>query len=668
MSRTELAGKVHLIFKTHLDVGFTDLAKNVVDRYLNVFLPAAMETAERVRQSEGEDRFIWTTGSWLIFEYLERSDAAGRARMERAIEAGDIVWHGLPFTMHCELMEPSLFRFGLTYSQILDERFGRTTIAAKMTDVPGHTRSIVPMLAEAGIEFLHIGVNEGATVPDVPPVFLWRDRSGAELVVMYQHSYGASTGVPGLSDSIAFAHTDDNRGPQDAAQVREVYVGLRAQYPKAKVAASTLNEFAIALREARSSLPVITGEIGDTWIHGTGSDPRKVARYRELSRIRAGWLATDPAALENPAVVELSRRLIMVPEHTWGLDEKTHLADHEHYTQSSFQGVRMEPAFVKMSESWEEQRAYVDQAVSALGTSPLRAEAEARLRDIEPARVDLREFDRVDLQNLTIESNHLYVKFDPSSGAIIVLTDAEGSMKIADPDHPIGRFSWQHFSHEDFERYLQQYVTPDLEWAALDVGRRGLKRSGAESVQVPVKLVDAWHRADGSGHRLVLEMTAEPRDGDLYGGPPLVTIGVTVPADVPEIRYDVQWFDKPESRLPQAGWFSFIPVCEPGSRWQLRKLGTMVTADNVVSNGSRTMHAVQDDVECVTGIRTLRFTTLDAPLVAVGGFSLLNFANSLPRADGGIHFNLYNNVWSTNFPTWYGGDARFRFALRLLGD
>jgi hypothetical protein len=27
-----------------------------------------------------------------------------------------------------------------------------------------------------------------------------------------------------------------------------------------------------------------------------------------------------------------------------------------------------------------------------------------------------------------------------------------------------------------------------------------------------------------------------------------------------------------------------------------------------------------------------------------------------------MHFNLYNNVWGTNFPMWYEDDARFRFS------
>ena len=108
--------KIHLVFKTHLDVGFTDYAHKVVENYFTRFIPKALDTAEELRRSGGPERFVWTTGSWLIYEYLEQAGQAERTRLERAIVAGDITWHGLPFTLHSELLDPELFRFGLSLS------------------------------------------------------------------------------------------------------------------------------------------------------------------------------------------------------------------------------------------------------------------------------------------------------------------------------------------------------------------------------------------------------------------------------------------------------------------------------------------------------------------------------------------------------------------------
>ena len=48
-----MASSVHVVFKTHLDVGFTDLAKRVVQRYHEVHIPRAVALARQLRESVG---------------------------------------------------------------------------------------------------------------------------------------------------------------------------------------------------------------------------------------------------------------------------------------------------------------------------------------------------------------------------------------------------------------------------------------------------------------------------------------------------------------------------------------------------------------------------------------------------------------------------------------
>ena len=178
--------EVALIFKTHLDLGFTDYAAKVAENYFSGHISQALKVARQLREQNRSERFVWTAGSWLIYQYLEKVAPKERAIMEEGIPAGDIGWHGLPFTTHSELMDSALFEFGLSLSQELDLPYGPKTIAAKMTDVPGHTRGIVPLLALADIEFLHIGVNPASTSSEVPPVFVWRDElSAGEVTVKF---------------------------------------------------------------------------------------------------------------------------------------------------------------------------------------------------------------------------------------------------------------------------------------------------------------------------------------------------------------------------------------------------------------------------------------------------------------------------------------------------
>ena len=81
----------------------------------------------------------------------------------------------LPFSWQTEMISPSMIEGSLALAQSLDKRFGKFSTGAKMTDVPGHTRGIIPPLAKHGVTFLEIGVNGGSTPAQVPPLFLWRD-------------------------------------------------------------------------------------------------------------------------------------------------------------------------------------------------------------------------------------------------------------------------------------------------------------------------------------------------------------------------------------------------------------------------------------------------------------------------------------------------------------
>ena len=84
-----------------------------------------------------------------------------------------------------------------------------------------------------------------------------------------------------------------------------------------------------------------------------------------------------------------------------------------------------------------------------------------------------------------------------------------------------------------------------------------------------------------------------------------------------------------------------------------------------MENGNRHLHAVGRGVTCADGDALLRIETLDAPLVAPGTPSLLDFNNNQPDLTQGVHFNLHNNLWGTNFPMWFEDDCRFRFKVAL---
>ena len=167
-STPENVDKVYVVFKTHLDVGFTDLSSVVTERYINEFIPKAIDLSEKLESEHASERYVWTTGAWLVREYLKQASPEAKARFDRAVERGDIVWNAVPYTVESEVMNRDLFETCLLVSRDLDKKYGKKTIAAKMTDVPGHTRSIISPMSRAGIAMLHVGVNPASPVPSVP--------------------------------------------------------------------------------------------------------------------------------------------------------------------------------------------------------------------------------------------------------------------------------------------------------------------------------------------------------------------------------------------------------------------------------------------------------------------------------------------------------------------
>jgi hypothetical protein len=658
---------IHLVFKTHLDIGFTDLARNVVRRYFTDFIPRAIAAADELQNAGDNVRFRWTTGSWLIYEYLERASPSERKRMEQAIAAGDIVWHGLPFTTHSELMDADLFAFGLSLSQRLDQRFGRRTIAAKMTDVPGHTRAIVPILAAAGIQFLHIGVNAASTPPEVPPVFVWRDPSGAEVMVMYQRGgYGGLIEVPGLCDILAFAHTDDNRGPQSVERVRAEFARLRRRFPDARVVASTMDTFAERLLSVKEQLPVVTGEIGDTWIHGVGSDPKKVSAFLELSRLRRAWLAEGRAQRDDARFDAFSRGLLMVPEHTWGMDEKIYLDDYDNYTRSQFEEMRQQTKAQRFGASWTEQRGYLDTALAALEGTPLASEAHVALARLTPARPNVADMARLEPGEPVVGAR-LALAIDPRTGAISRLADQATGREWAGIENLLALLRYQTFSQADYDRFRRQYNINKREtatWAVSDYTKPGIADAGAVSSWWGARVVEQYHDRLPGSERLLVHMGMPAEAAEQFGCPRVAVLEIVMPDDQPVLYLDLQWFEKPASRLPEALWLSFSPLGVGARGWRLWKMGQPIAPDEVVRGGNRHLHAVEA-IDYCDAQANVRLETLDAPLVAPGEPSLLTFTNRQPSLRKGIHINLYNNVWGTNFPMWYDEDARFRFVLRL---
>ena len=74
-----------------------------------------------------------------------------------------------------------MVQFGVNMTHTLDDLLGvprKKTLADR--DVPGLTRSLIPLLSEAGVEAINIAPNAQMAPANVPPAFIWKDTDASQ--------------------------------------------------------------------------------------------------------------------------------------------------------------------------------------------------------------------------------------------------------------------------------------------------------------------------------------------------------------------------------------------------------------------------------------------------------------------------------------------------------
>lgn len=363
--------RIILVFKTHFDIGFTDLSSRVIDGYADDMLRKVIDTCRGTRDM-GDLKYVWTMPSWPLLYIVKHCRPELKTELDRLIESGQVVWHALPFTSHTDFCSRKEYMEGLEYSRELARLYHKPLpVSGKMTDVPGHSLMLPDILDQAGIRFLHLGCNEFASPPDVPPLFFWRAPSGKQVLTMYSPG-GYGTGLFPPEDWefpvwMALMHTHDNCGPQSADAIRSMAEEIRTVYKDAEIVCGTMDDFYRELSACDlSKIPVFTGDMADTWIHGVGAYPEETASIRRgrsrMEGLEALWAkkAMEGSPL-SPEQAGLRRQyyeqVALFEEHTWGADVKTWMSSDRVYGKKEFLKAKTSESYRFMEASWEEQRA-----------------------------------------------------------------------------------------------------------------------------------------------------------------------------------------------------------------------------------------------------------------------------------------------------------------------
>ncbi|MFI5378312.1 MAG: polysaccharide lyase family protein [Tepidisphaerales bacterium] len=728
--------EIVIVFKTHFDIGYTDMAKNVVQTYRTRFMDSALKVADESRSLPPSQQFAWTIPGWPMYKILQ--DFPGslperQARVRQALKERRFVLHALPFTTHTELLEPEDLVRGLGYSSRISRQLGlELPRDAKMTDVPEHAGIMATLLKHAGVDFMHIGCNMMSGSPQVPPLYWWEGPDGSRVLTMYSPDYGTGLFPPAdwpHRTWLALLHTGDNHGPPRPEEVKKAVDEIARKMPGVKVRIGRLSDFADAILAEKPDLPIVRGEMPDTWIHGPMSDPagaRLARNTRPLigaaealnTQLRA-WGQTVPDAAEPVAAAW--EQSLLYGEHTWGGSIgwlQNHFAFGEAFTKEREAG-----RYKRSEESWEEHSNYIRQAGQII-TPVLQTNLDALAGGVQ-------------------QDGYRIVVYNPlpwkRSGWVDVAVKPDiAAVRAADSDQiipvtPTG-FVATDIPPLGYRTYVPAQgraastrITVDAPAATIDTPffkavldpAKGTVKSLVEK-RTGREIVDAtashgfgqffYERFDHAQVRGYMDAYLKHRnwelDFDKPGMPPAdkapytsaapagfklrfeqaansvaaimeapagngvhcaVTTRLVLRDNLPCADLEITLHDKPLEPMPEAGWLC-LPFRADNPGFRLGRLGAILDpATGIVPGSNRHLFGINTGVAILDTNGGAAFCAMDHPLVSLETPGCWKFSRDFVPKKPVAFVNLFNNQWNTNFRLWNSGTWTSRVRIWAFG-
>ena len=200
-----------------------------------------------------------------------------------------------------------------------------------------------------------------------------------------------------------------------------------------------------------------------------------MARYREVARLREGWIAQGSLQVGDETDLQLLRHVLLEAEHTWGTDTKTWL-DFDNYMPADLARMLDTKNYKVVEFSWIEKRQDLLDGVATLPEA-LREEAELAIAssgssaaaDVAASQLRMRQENR-------LRPNILLLAIDPQDGRDYAAAQQGDGARVGERENPIALLTYQTLSQEDYQRFMASYLTTKADWAQKDFGKPNIEQ------------------------------------------------------------------------------------------------------------------------------------------------------------------------------------------------
>ncbi len=339
--------EVYLLHHSHVDIGYTHVQTDVVRMHWEYF-EQVIELARKTADYPAGAQFKWNVEVlWAVDSYLKQASEEKRKEFIEAVKKGWIALDALYGNELTALCRPEELIRLVGYAQKLRQQYGVKIDSAMITDVPGYTWGIVPVLAQSGVKYFSVGPNRGHRIGytlsewgDKP--FYWEGPSGKENILCWVAGEGYSLFHSGRLDGGRLLkylkRLEESKYPYDMLQVRYSIGGdngppdpglsdfvkkWNEKYAYPKLIVSTASEMCREFeRRYGGKIPKARGDFTPYWEDGAGSSARETALNRaaaeRLVQAEALYAMLNPTGYLADEFYEAWRNVILYDEHTWG--------------------------------------------------------------------------------------------------------------------------------------------------------------------------------------------------------------------------------------------------------------------------------------------------------------------------------------------------------------
>jgi len=371
---------IYLLPHSHVDIGYTHV-QDEVKRLQYQHIEDAIELAEQTKDYPKEAQCRWNTEVlWAPESYLRTADENKKKKFIDAVQKGIIGLDGMYANILTGLCSREEWTWMAEMIRKINDECDINIESAMISDIPGWSWSIVPMLAHSGIKYLSLGINQGDRIGHVrkelgDKPFYWVSPSGKDKILTWVHEQGysafhyisksGSSGGISVLEPVLINYTNklaDEKYPYDLVPLHytigsdngpvDKYLSdnvkeWNKRYSSPKLVISTTADFFRAFeKKYGKQLPELSGDITPYWEDGAASSAYETSLNRQtadkLTQAMNLFAQYAPEACPIDSFLYAWRNVLLFDEHTWG----------------SWNSVS-EPEIEFTKQQWKVKRSYV---------------------------------------------------------------------------------------------------------------------------------------------------------------------------------------------------------------------------------------------------------------------------------------------------------------------